>query len=200
VSATAVGSVGGVTVLGMVLAAGAGERFRASGGDGPKQLAVVDGQALVARSVAAALDAGLDEVVVVAGAVDLSAAELPVLVLHNPRWADGIATSVQVGVAHGQAAGHDAVVVGLADQPGVTTDAWRAVAAASDEPPIAVATYGGRRGNPVRLARSVWSELPDTGDEGARAVIRRRPELVQAVPCDGRSDDIDTLEDLDRWS
>ena len=116
-------------MLGVVLAAGAGKRFEASGGDGPKQLAVVDGQTLVERAVAAATDAGLDEVVVIAGAVDLSAAGLPVVVLDNERWAEGMATSVQVGIAHARAAGHDAIVVGLADQPGVTTDAWRAVAA-----------------------------------------------------------------------
>ena len=189
-----------MTVLGVVLAAGAGERFRASGGDGAKQLAVVDGQTLVERSVAAALDGGLDEVVVVAGAVDLTAVGLPVAVLQNPRWAEGIATSLQVAVRHAEAAGHQALVVGLADQPGVTGGAWQAVSVASDRPPIAVATYEGRRGNPVRLGRSVWADLPETGDEGARALIRRRPELVQAGPCDGRSDDIDTQEDLDRWS
>jgi CTP:molybdopterin cytidylyltransferase MocA len=189
-----------VTVLGVVLAAGAGERFRASGGVGPKQLAEVDGQPLVARVVAVARAAGLDEVVVVAGAVGLSELDLGAVVLDNPGWEGGIATSLQVAVRHAESAGHAALVVGLADQPGVTSGAWRAVAAAPDEPPIAVATYGDRRGNPVRLARSVWSELPVTGDQGARALMRLRPELVQAIPCDGRSDDIDTLEDLDRWS
>ncbi len=187
-------------MLGAVLAAGVGERFHASGGRGPKQLAEVDGEALVARAVRVALQAGLDEVVVVAGAVDLSPLALPVAVLHNPRWADGIATSVRVAVDHARANGHAAVVVGLADQPGVPTAAWRAVADAADQPPIAVATYDGQRGNPVRLPQAVWDELPDNGDEGARALMRRRPELVQAVPCDGQSDDIDTVEDLDRWS
>jgi|SRR5688500_13835450 len=187
-------------MLGVVLAAGAGDRFRASGGGGPKQLAEVEGEALAARAVRVALDAGLDEVVVVAGAVDLSSLALPVAVLDNPRWAEGIATSVQVAVDHARANGHTAVVVGLADQPGVDAAAWRAVAEAADEPPIAVATYDGRRGNPVRLPRAVWDDLPDTGDEGARVLMRRRPELVQAVPCDGQSDDIDTAEDLDRWS
>lgn len=189
-----------MTVLGAVLAAGAGDRFRASGGPGPKQLAEVDGEALVTRAVRVALEAGLDEVVVVAGAVDLASLDLPVAVVDNPRWADGIASSVQVAVDHARAGGHAALVVGLADQPGVTAAAWRAVAEAADEPPIAVATYAGRRGNPVRLPRAVWGDLPDTGDEGARVLMQRRPELVQAVPCDGQSDDIDTAEDLDRWS
>jgi len=190
-----------MSVCGAVLAAGAGSRFEASGGTGPKSLAEIGGMALVDRSLAAVLLAGLDEVVLVDGRTDLSdRRRAGVTVLHNVAWSDGIATSVRLAVAHARARGHDAVVVGLADQPGVTADAWRAVAAAPAEPPIAVATYAGRRGNPVRLAAAVWDLLPTTGDEGARTLMRERPDLVREVPCTGEPWDIDTVEDLERWS
>lgn len=188
-----------MTVAGVVLAAGAGERFRASGGDGPKARAVVDGEPMVSRVLDAVLGAGLAEVVLVQGAEDLGdVAPAGVVVLDNPRWAEGLATSLQVALAHLTA--HEAVVVGLADQPRVPSAAWSAVAAAPLEPPIAVATYEGRRANPVRLAAEVWPLLPTTGDEGARLLMRRRPELVREVPCSGDPHDVDTLEDLRRWS
>ena len=189
-----------MTVLGVVLAAGAGQRFRASGGSGPKQLALVEGTHLVVRALEAALRAGLDEVAVVQGAVALSGV-VPegVTVLGNEGWAEGVATSLHVAVAHAVAGGRGALVVGLADQPGVTSAGWAAVATAALGVPIAVATYDGRRGNPVRLAASVWADLPVSGDEGARALIRARPDLVQEVPCVGCADDIDTLGDLRRW-
>jgi molybdenum cofactor cytidylyltransferase len=169
----------------VVLAAGGGSRFE---GDEHKLLTPFRGKPLWQWAVEAARSAGL-EVIVVGGAVALDGA------VPNERWRDGMATSLHVGIAAADAAGHDAVVVGLADQPLVPASAWRAVAAA-DEAPIAVATYDGRRRNPVRLAREVWGLLPTAGDEGARALMRERPDLVVEVACAGEPADVDTLEDL----
>jgi CTP:molybdopterin cytidylyltransferase MocA len=190
-----------MSVCGVLLAAGAGSRFEASGGTGPKALAEVGGVALVDRSLAALVEAGLDEVVLIDGRTDLSDRRGPgVTVLHNASWSDGIATSLQLAVSHARARGHDAVVIGLADQPGITADAWRAVAAAPADPPVAVATYAGQRGNPVRLTAAVWDLLPTTGEVGARTLMRERPDLVREVPCTGEPWDVDTVEDLERWS
>ena len=67
---------------------------------------------------------------------------------------------------------------------------------------VAVATYGGKPRNPVLFSREVWPLLMAelSGDEGARPFLRRHPELVARVPCDGVGDpaDVDTAEDLRR--
>ena len=136
---------------------------------------------------------------VVCGAADLSAL-LPTgsSVIENPRWAEGQATSLQSAIDAARLAGLDAVVVGLGDQPLITAESWRRVAAS--DAPIAVATYDGKRRNPVRLSASVWEMLPTSGDQGARVVFENRPDLVREVPCEGEPVDIDTREDLYKWS
>jgi molybdenum cofactor cytidylyltransferase len=175
----------------VVLAAGGGSRFHG----GTKLLVPFRGRPLVAVSVGAALEAGLDETVVVVGDVRLTGALPPgVTVVENTLWARGLATSLAAAVRHAEAAGHQALVVGLGDQPLVPAAAWAAVAASTA--PVAVATYSGERRNPVRLARSVWPLLPATGDKGARALVRGRPDLVGEVPCPGDPRDIDTTDDL----
>ena len=175
-----------MTIAAVLLAGGAGSRFE---GDTHKLLAVIDGRPLALISLLSALDAHLDEVIVVTGGVT---------VLPNPRWSGGRATSLSVAVDHARAQGHEAIVVGLADQPFVTPQAWRALAEA--DVPIGIADYDGVRRNPVRLASTVWDLLPTTGDEGARTLMRVQPELVHPIACTGSPDDIDTVEDLRRWS
>jgi molybdenum cofactor cytidylyltransferase len=175
----------------VVLAAGGSSRYRG----GRKLLTVFRGRPLVGWAVETAVASGLDEVVVVVGAVDIRVPQ-GVRIVVNPNWATGQATSLQAALAACRR--HDAVVVGLGDQPLVLPESWRAVA--SSNAPIAVATYRGQRRNPVRLARTIWPLLPTTGDEGARSLIRARPDFVIEVPCAGDSADIDTVEDLAQWS
>ena len=204
-------------VAAVILAAGGSSRFAApsvaaAGPEMPgtaapsfaappahKLLAAFRGRPLVSWALDAALGACLQRTWVVTGAVELADAVPPgVEVLHNPGWASGQASSLQVALRAAGEAGLAAVVVGLGDQPMVTSGAWRAVAFGPG--PIVVASYAGRRRNPVRLDEQVWSELPADGDEGARSLMRRRPELVREVACVGDPADIDTLEDLHRWN
>lgn len=183
-------------VAAVVLAAGGSSRF----GSGEKMLARLRGRPLVAWALSAALDAGLDAVAVVTGAVDLGAVleELGrrVAVIPNPNWPNGQATSLAAALDWCEAGGFRAAVVGLGDQPLVPSAAWRAVARAGHDAPIVTAAYGGRRRPPVRLDRSVWSMVSRRGDEGARDLMRRRPDLVGEIACDGDPADVDTLVDL----
>lgn len=188
----------GVRTAAVVLAAGAGRRFE---GPGHKLASVLDdGATLAGRAAAAALAAGIGPVVVVIGAEPVERLALPdgCTIVENGRWAEGQATSLRAATAWAAAAGVDALVVGLADQPGLTAEAWRAVSAPTATP-VAVATYAGRRGHPVRLAAAVWPDLPTTGDEGARALLVARPDLVTEVPVTGDPTDVDTIDDLAAW-
>ena len=184
-----------MTTAAVVLAAGGGTRFR---GATHKLLAELGGRPLVARVLDAAIAARLDAVYVVVGAVEL-AVPPGCTVVRNPRWEEGMATSLAAGIAAADADGREAVVVGLADQPAVPSEAWRLVAAATATP-LAVATYGGVRGHPVRLAASTWPALPATGDVGARALLVGKEFAVTEVPCPGSAADVDTVEDLTAWS
>jgi molybdenum cofactor cytidylyltransferase len=181
----------------VVLAAGGGSRFR---GPEHKLTAPLRNRPVVVWALEAAAAAGIGPLIVVTGALPLDPTWLPhrARPVFNPHWAQGQATSLQRAVTIARELGWSAMVVGLGDQPFIQPDAWRLVAASPV--PIAVATYEGTRGNPVRLAAPVWELLAASGDTGARSLMANRPELVAEVPCPGDAADIDTLEDLARWN
>ena len=182
-------------VWGVLLAGGAGKRFA---GPQHKLLVPFRGRPIYRWALDAILDAGLPAAIVWGAIDDEPSVPDGVIVLHNPRWDQGMATTLQIGIEHARQCGATAIVTGPADQPLIPASAWLQLA--TTDAPIAVATYDGRRANPVRLAAEVWALLPETGDVGARDLIRLRPDLVTEVASSGNPADIDTREDYERWN
>lgn len=182
----------GGAVVGLVLAAGAGRRF-----GGPKALALLDGERLVDRAVRTLRGAGVERVIVVAGATPIL--DVDAEVATNVNWPSGMGGSLQTGLAAcGDAA---AAVVLLVDTPWVGSGAVeRLVAAHRGGAVAAQATYHDEPGHPVLLSRETWPGVAAAarGDQGARGWLQANEQLVVRVPCDGTGDprDVDRPEDL----
>ena len=189
-------------VAGVLLAAGEGSRFGR-----PKALVELAGQTLAERGVTLLRAGGTDPVLIVTGAAQVELRpEHQARTVYNGEWRTGMGSSLRAALRAlteleaGPEIG--AVVVALADQPLVGAEAvGRLIAAYRAGADVAVAAYGGKPRNPVLLAREHWPEViaTATGDQGARAFLRARPELVTLVECGdtGRPDDIDTPADLE---
>ena len=186
----------------MLLAAGQGSRFGR-----PKALVELDGQTLAERGIGMLRAGGADPVLIVTGAAQVGLGpEYQVRTVRNDDWRTGMGSSLRAALRAladpdaGPEVG--AAVVALADQPLVGAEAVsRLIVAYQAGASVAVAAYDGRPRNPVLLAREHWPEViaMATGDQGARAFLRARPDLVTLVECGdtGRPDDIDTPADLE---
>jgi molybdenum cofactor cytidylyltransferase len=183
-------------VAGLLLAAGASTRLGQ-----PKQLLPYGGRSLLRHAAETGIAAGLDPLVVVVGAraeaMRPELAGLPVLVLDNPRYAEGQSTSLRAGVA-ALPAEVGAVVVLLADMPGVDAPLVRALIAAwrASQAPIVRPTHAGQPGNPVLFAARLFPELLRAeGDEGGRPVLRAHAAEAHLLPVDNPG----ILQDVDTW-
>ena len=181
-------------IIGAVLAAGSGARM-----GGPKAELLVSGVRLLDRAVAVLVDAGCAEVVAVVRAGTAVAGAHAVV---NSEPERGMRSSLALGVGRAAELDADAIAVLLVDTPGISAGAARAVIAGWRPGRIAIATYGGRRGHPTVMASDQWRRALDLAapDEGARALLRAAPELVDEIPATGDPSDLDTAQDLASWT
>jgi len=186
-------------VTAVLLAAGSGSRFS---GNAHKLLTVINGQPVFTWALQNCIAAQFQQVIIVTGAVDLSTqlsdarfAQANLTEVHNENWQNGMASSLQCALSEAQRHGVSSVVVGLADQPAIIPSSWQRVANASA--PLAVATYNGVRGNPVRIHAELWPLLPTSGDEGARSLFKSHKDLLEEVACEGSAQDLDTSSDVE---
>ena len=160
----------------LVLASGRGERFKASGGGTHKLQAVLAGQTVLERTLAAVLASGLP------------------WYLENqglPGMGDSIAAAV---AATPNANGW---LVLPADLPLVRRDTLWAVAQALANHSVVVPVFEGQRGHPVGFDASCQADLCKLeGNSGAARVVSARAAIELIVDDAGICMDIDTVQDL----
>ena len=186
-------------VTAIVLAAGTSSRMGR-----PKAIVSVGGRPMLDRTLSNVRDARIEPVVVVLGsharevrnAVDLSDAS----VVENPRFAEGLSSSLRAGL---KAVPSDSrfVMVVLGDEPFVDpTTLERLVRRAEEgDGAIFIPTYKGVRGNPVVFDARLASEAERIeGDVGCRGMFPHHLREIREVPVDdpGVLVDIDTEPEL----
>lgn len=182
----------------VILAAGASRRLGI-----PKQLVEIDGQTLIRHAVETALAADSGSVHVVIGAdearVRAELEGLPVAILVNEQWNEGIASSIRVAVA----ALRDratTITLMLCDQPGVTADVLRRLFEnfRTMHATVIASRYPEGPGVPALFHKDHFDALQSLrGDIGARQLIRELDRDVVMIPFDS-PDDIDTPADIAR--
>ena len=192
-----------VSDIGIVtLAAGASSRLGQ-----PKQLLVMNSTTLIRTSAEVAVNTGFGPVVVVLGAhkqkIQAEMKNLPVAVIENDAWQEGMGTSVKAGMKALLSLNPNdkAVILLLCDQPFVTTSLLQNLAKEYQDSgkPIIASRYGKTLGVPALFDQQFFPLLTSLqGDEGARKIIRQHIDTVHVMPFEEGKYDIDTIEDFRR--
>jgi molybdenum cofactor cytidylyltransferase len=185
----------------IILAAGSSTRLGQ-----PKQYVRLGNETLLERAVRIAVFADLSPVfVVVSSAVAKNPSsvtgveginrpsDVRVEVLINDEAAEGMASSIRLGVRAAIEAAAVGAVVLACDQVAVTPEHLRTLIQAETE--VRASSYAGRTGIPAYFPNSLFEQLLQlAGDMGARDLLRH----AAAVPLIHGELDIDTPADLAR--
>lgn len=170
----------------IVLAAGKGERFKASGGTQDKLNALLNGKSVRDHVLEAVKASGLPFHVVKREHTQH---------LNNPGMSDSIACGVAVTPnANGW-------LILPADLPLIQATTLLEVASALRTYPVVVPYYQGQPGHPVGFQKTLGQALCQlTGDTGARSVVTTQTFLKLDVADAGAVFDVDTQDRLEEAS
>jgi molybdenum cofactor cytidylyltransferase len=188
----------------IILAAGASQRMGR-----PKQTLVLEeGVSLLRKTVDTALATSLRPVIVVVGANKAEVVPelkgLPVTIVDNAFWKEGMSTSVRVGLAglFMTQPKLDGVLMLVCDQPYLTAALLEEMVHTYQESgkKAVACRYQKQWGVPVLVGRDLLAELTHlTGDQGAKPLLKKHMKEVAFVDFDQGIVDIDTPEDVEKF-
>jgi molybdenum cofactor cytidylyltransferase len=193
-----------MSIATIILAAGGSTRL----GGTPKQLLTQQGQTLVEQITHHALSLKVGPVLVILGANEEQIRpwldELPIHIVTNPGWQDGLASSLRVGLNVLSVETVDAFLVLLTDQPYVTPALLQELITTRQQTQrgIVACRYGepGHLGVPALFNIRYKAELLKlSGDVGARKLIQQHADDCAEVLFPLAAIDLDTWQDVETW-
>jgi len=186
----------------IILAAGNSSRL----GE-PKQLLQFQNKSLIRHVVDAAINAIDSPVLTVSGSNEkLIIDELnfvPIHLIHNPDWQQGMASSIRVGVEELIRINPSikGIIIAVSDQPFVTAQLFLDLIkkAEANETSIVACSYEDTLGTPVLFPQQYFdSLLALNGAEGAKKLLKKFINDVINIPFPMGGVDIDTKEDYQK--
>jgi molybdenum cofactor cytidylyltransferase len=186
----------------ILLAAGGSSRLGK-----PKQLLLYKGQTLLQNTLSVALTSNAQSVMVVLGAnADILQTEITngkIHVVVNDDWQEGMGSSIRTGVKAIAEINPstEGVILLVCDQPFINSALLNNLITAHQKTgkEIVACTYGNTFGPPVFFHQSLFSELLQLkGDTGARSIVQKHLDNMEAIPFPEGIFDIDTKGDYEK--
>ncbi len=185
----------------ILLAAGSSSRMGK-----PKQLLLIDGEALLIKSVKASIHSKASDVAVVLGANYENHQALinnfSVGIIYNSEWDKGMGNSLKKGLNHllSKNKKPDAVIVLVCDQPFLSSDNIDNLILQFEQTKSAIVAshYSGITGVPALFDGSFFESILQINDEyGAKRLIQQHADKVTTIEFPQGIVDLDFPEDYE---
>ena len=182
----------------LILAAGNSSRLGS-----PKQLIEFEGKNLIERITETALSISEEVLIVLGGSEEVILPKLErfkgdVSTIFNPKWKQGMGTSISVGVEK-LADKSDLILILLSDQPFVSKVLLQNMLQtyAKSQNSVVSCVYNNTLGVPILFDKSIFPELINlSGDKGAKSFLHLYEDKISTVDFPEGIVDIDTIEDV----
>ncbi len=174
----------------------------------PKQLLKWKGMTLVRRACMSIIEAKIDHVIVVVGAYREAVSQeieyLPVTIIDNENWEEGMGSSIRTGMEKVSALPIDAAMFMVCDQPNIDASHLQKLKDLylTEHLSIVTSSYQGVQGVPALFDKKWFDVLAKMkGDKGAQRLFQDCPAgEFGSVPLEGGEIDIDTPDDWEKFS
>ncbi len=171
----------------------------------PKQLLPYQGHSLLRYMASVALHSCCHPITVVLGSqadrIRLEIDDLPLQIVDNERWVEGMGISIQAGLTFALNHTLDAVVIMLCDQPYVTSHLLNQLVESYQvtRRSIVASAYANALGVPALFSQKLFPQLLTLeANAGAKYLLERYRDQVYRLPFAEGAVDVDTPADYEQ--